>query len=261
MGTGMRKALVCLLFSVGVFPILAQPVIIADGPLEFCHGDSVMLCVEPDTYVSYVWSNGRTTSCVIITESGEYWPIMMDNLGNIDSALASQPVSVTVHAPDPYMGIGQDTIFVNEPFESYQWYFIDTLIEGATDSFIVAPGITNPCCFSVEVTDGFGCIGRSNCIDFGSACFTDVDELAEDKISVYPNPSTGPFTLTWQSTTAAAYAFTLYDAQGREAYAHGGHTISGTTTVQLQLAHLPAGIYFGRLAADDGIRHFKWIRE
>jgi hypothetical protein len=79
--------------------------------------------------------------------------------------------------------------------------------------------------------------------------------------AVHPNPSAGPFTLTWQSTTAAAYAFTLYDAQGREAYAHGGHTISGTTTVQLQLAHLPAGIYFGRLAADDGIRNFKWVRE
>jgi hypothetical protein len=36
------------------------------------------------------------------------------------------------------------------------------------------------------------------------------------QFAVHPNPSTGPFTLTWQSTTAAAYAFTLYDAQGRE---------------------------------------------
>jgi hypothetical protein len=87
------------------------------------------------------------------------------------------------------------------------------------------------------------------------------DMTANEGITAHPNPSTGPFTLTWQSTTAAAYAFTLYDAQGREAYAHDGHTVSGTTTVQLQLAHLPAGIYFGRLAADDGIRHFKWVRE
>ncbi len=245
----MRKALVGLLFQVGVFPVLAQSVIIADGPLEFCHGDSVMLCVEPDTYVSYVWSNGRTTSCVIITESGEYWPIMMDNLGNIDSTLASQPVSVTVHAPDPYMGIGQDTIFVNEPFESYQWYFIDTLIEGATDSFIVAPGISNPCCFSVEVTDGFGCIGRSNCIDFGSACFTDVDELAEDKISVYPNPANSYMTIS--SEQGSIVHVNLFDIAGK---AVNTLPVLATTekAIIMDVSGTPPGLYLLEAHHADG---------
>jgi len=76
----------------------------------------------------------------------------------------------------------------------------------------------------------------------------------------YPNPSTGPLSLSWSSTSAAAYTLICYDAQGREVHKHSGHTTTGNTTVQLELAHLPAGIYFGRLAWGDVVRSFQWMR-
>jgi hypothetical protein len=80
-------------------------------------------------------------------------------------------------------------------------------------------------------------------------------------LSLYPNPSTGPLSLSWPSTSAGAYTLIIYDAQGREVHHHSGQTTTGSTTVQLELSHLPSGIYFGRLASGDAVRSFKWVRE
>jgi len=78
---------------------------------------------------------------------------------------------------------------------------------------------------------------------------------------LFPNPSTGPFTLSWQATSTEQYSLMLYDVQGRAVHTHSGQATAGHNAVQLELSHLPAGIYFGRLAAGDGARSFKWVRE
>jgi hypothetical protein len=99
-----------------------------------------------------------------------------------------------------------------------------------------------------------------SCGDFINVGIEESDsEHAE--LQVYPNPSTGPFTLSWQSTATEPYSLMLYDAQGRAVQTHSGQATAGHNAVQLELSHLPSGIYFGRLTAGDGVRSFKWVRE
>jgi len=84
--------------------------------------------------------------------------------------------------------------------------------------------------------------------------------MGAHQLTVYPNPSTGPLSLSWSSTTAAAYTLICYDAQGREVHHHSGQTTTGSTTVQLELSHFPKGMYIGQLVQDGKPYSFKWIK-
>src|SRR5690606_28721328 len=49
------------------------PTIVANGPLEFCAGESVVLTVEPSgAFNSYLWTSGSSTQSVTVTSSGDY---------------------------------------------------------------------------------------------------------------------------------------------------------------------------------------------
>lgn len=118
----------------------AQPTITAGGPLEFCVGESVTLCVEP-AYASYLWCSGTTTQCITVTESGNYCVMLLDAQGQLDSTFADSGVTVIVHRPEPLVVQNGDTLIVTNHFESYQWIYRPTgmPIPNETDSFFVAP--------------------------------------------------------------------------------------------------------------------------
>jgi hypothetical protein len=92
---------------------------------------------------------------------------------------------------------------------------------------------------------------------------TNINEIGEGRqvVSIHPNPSTGSLNLSWGSTVAEPYSLLLYDAQGRVVQIHNGQASTGHNALQLNMSHLPAGIYFGRLVAGDGMKSFKWVRE
>jgi len=253
MGEAMRKALVGLLFWVGVLPALAQPVIIADGQLEFCHGESVTLCVVPATYVSYLWNNGSSTSCIIVTEIGDYWPIMLDNNGNIDSSLAATPATVIVHRPEPQVYVMEDTLFVTETFEAYQWYRNGSLLEGATDSFYVVSLFGN---HYVEVTDEYGCTGYSVVMEIGPP--NGIDDIVSESLMIHPNPASTHLTITIRREVISHVL--LFDITGKEL---GLPPMLSETekSITLDVSGLPSGIYFGQVLLGESRRSFKWVKE
>jgi len=258
--------------SIGILAILVasmsiaveswgQSIIVAHGPVEFCYGESVMLCVEPDTFVSYLWNTGSTTPCIIVTVGGPYWPQTLDSFGNIDSSMQATAMQVTVHHPQPVLGFNGNTLVVTEQFASYQWYFTDSLIVGATDSFLVPTVAGGSCCYTVEVTDDHGCTGNSFCIGLGDGCSTSVSEMDFADFAIYPNPVQHICTITWHSTTTAPYALEVYDIQGRQVVGRSGSVHAGRNTVNLDLSHLPSGIYAAVLTAGDRMTSVKLIRE
>jgi hypothetical protein len=88
---------------------------------------------------------------------------------------------------------------------------------------------------------------------------TVVENEDMERLAIYPNPSTGPFTLTWQTTTAEAYSLTLYDTQGRAVHTRSGQATAGHNAVQLELSHLPPGLYLLEAHHADGRRAVKRI--
>ena len=72
----------------------ATPVITASGSLTFCTGDSIKLASS--TATSYLWSTGKTTSNIYISNSGNY-TVKVKNASDCESA-ASAVTKVIVNA-------------------------------------------------------------------------------------------------------------------------------------------------------------------
>ncbi len=72
---------------------LPQPNISADGPTEFCQGEDVTLDVG-DEFSSIQWSNGATSSSIVVNQSGIFEVTVTNNNG----CSASTSISITVNS-------------------------------------------------------------------------------------------------------------------------------------------------------------------
>lgn len=99
-------------FSVLVTPP-PLPVITADGPLQFCQGDSVRLTVSEE-FVSYRWSTGADTRSILAPTSGSYTVTVTDENG---CAGTSAPVEVIVTPPDALAIDGPSSVCLDEEVE------------------------------------------------------------------------------------------------------------------------------------------------
>ena len=189
---------------------IAQPTISANGPLEFCAGESVTLCVEPE-YHSYLWCSGSTTQCITVIESGDYCALVVDSLGNVDSTLVDSAITIVVHEPEPIViQSGASIICVNE-FVSYQWFFNGDTIPGATDSVYLpdASGV-----YVVSVVDEFGCNGSSIYWEFFPAP-DGINETNYQPLTIYPNPTTSTINIQLPENNLNATRTRIYDMTGR----------------------------------------------
>jgi hypothetical protein len=83
------NAVTCQWENKGVEPL--KPIIIPDGPMNLCTGESVLLTAGEG--LSYLWSTGETTQSIVVTTSGEY--TVQVTYGNGCHA-TSLPAAVTV---------------------------------------------------------------------------------------------------------------------------------------------------------------------
>jgi hypothetical protein len=130
-------------------------IVVIQGPLEFCVGDSVVL--DGGNWSNYFWSNAETGSTTTITASGSYFLNVVTATGMIG---ISDPVTVLVHDPQAEL-ITQDISCYGE-------------MNGVIDCQLTGPVI---CTFnwsnsaitedisglgagwySIMITDDFGCI-------------------------------------------------------------------------------------------------------
>ncbi|MBC8173972.1 MAG: T9SS type A sorting domain-containing protein [Chitinophagales bacterium] len=133
----------------------------ADGPTEFCEGDSVTLCAFPEgPGYTYTWKDiitGETLSneqCLTVYESGNYYVRVFNEFGCHSECT---PIVVTVY-PNPVCSIEADgptefceggSVTLTAPAGySYLWSTGET-----TQSIIASEAGT----YSVTITSGFGC--------------------------------------------------------------------------------------------------------
>ena len=218
----MKRLITPLLLLIACFTASnAQPTITASGPLEFCYGESVTLCVEP-AYSAYLWCSGSTTQCITITEGGDYCVLVLDSQGAIDSTFMDSIITVTVHQPTPMVVQSGDTLIVTNQFESYQWFYMETglPVPNETDSFLIDPNLACcPCCYYVEVTDTMGCSAGSYCIEFPvllpDSCYGNVDENQSNYFDLFPNPTSSHFQLKIAENGGRNRILKVADVTGR----------------------------------------------
>ena len=130
--------------------------IIADGEITFCEGGTVTL--NSSAASSYLWSNGETTSSIIVDASGSFSVTVTDANGCMATSSstgvlenANPTPTIVADGPTAFCG-GSVGLSVVGTYDSYLWS------SGETTSSIIA---STTGAYSVTVTDNY-CSGVSN---------------------------------------------------------------------------------------------------
>lgn len=148
---------VAIIVTVNALP--STPNITAGGPTTFCDGGSVTLTSSSGS--TYLWSNGATTSSIVVTTAGNYTVRVADANGCQSAASAAAVVSVNALPPIPTITAGGPTTFCtgasvtlsSSPGSGYLWS------NGATTQSI---SVTTTGNYSVRVTNADGCQSTSS---------------------------------------------------------------------------------------------------
>lgn len=226
-----------------------NPVIVANGPTNFCKGGEVVLTVQPAGQI-YLWNSGSTTQSITVTESGSYSVIVLDGNGCISDEFALDPVVVTVNAPVPTYQISGNTFTVNNgPFVTYQWYQIpgggqDTIaIAGATDAQYTA---TQSGIYYVVVVDDQGCSGESVIVEhtYSSGIGINSPELFTS-FNIFPNPASNLLNLEFELIKNSKISISLVNALGQQIQSIGNIDVVGgeLSNKTINVSELPKGLY------------------
>jgi len=243
-GCSATSAVVTVTQSQGV-----QPTIVANGPLEFCVGGSVVLSVEPQgAFTSYLWTTGSTTATVNVNTTSMVGVSVLDANNCLNETLLANPTAITVWNPVPIVEQSGGTLAViNGPFECYQWFRNGNPVPGAT-SAIFSPEFSGN--HHVQVCDINGCYANSTNIEF-TVGIADVNNLYD--LNIYPNPNDGQFTIEAELGGHTDVTLMVRDMLGRELM--NPERIEGASSFRrtFDISHLSNGIYYVQVLGDNGM--------
>ncbi len=224
---------------------LAPVTVTADTGI-FCSGDSTRVCA-PSGYVSYLWSTGAVTSCIYAKQAGNYYVTVTDNLS---CTATSNHLPINIYPLPPVsVSVNGDTLSAHDAV-TYQWYFNNGLISGATNDVYIATQAGN---YTVMISDTNGCKVVSNPVTVN---LTAINELAnEEQLNVYPNPLTSANWSMVVSSKLIGEPFKVFDNNGRLVY----QAVIANEKIEIEL-NLAKGIYWLKINSGEKMLKKKLIR-
>jgi hypothetical protein len=200
------------------------------GPTTFCSGGSVQLSAPAGANKSYQWKKngnnipGAIQSSYTATTSGSYKVIVTNTITGCTKATSNATV-VTVNAlPNATITPGGPTTFCagdsvilsgnSGTNLTYQWKRNNTTIAGATARKYTAKIAGS---YKVKVTNVNGCTKLSAAQTVSVPCReSEITPTANHfDVQVYPNPSSGDFTIETFNTVSEKTIVEIYDAIGK----------------------------------------------
>lgn len=133
-----------------------------------------------------------------------------------------------------------DSLRCNLKADSYEWYFEEEQIFGASERSILPENLGH---YKVATVDGSGTLSQLSDPYFYVLTSTVTDELSQ--VSVYPNPNNGVFKIT----SDKSFPYVIYDAYGRRLVFDT--TISGET---IDILNFGKGVYFIQIGKGKTVR-------
>ncbi len=184
---------------------------------------------------SYDWIDGNTYSTSNNTAT---YTIANGAANGCDSVVT---LDLTINPnPNALATDNNDGTISANSASSYQWMDCNsgTPIAGAT-SQTYTPVVVGQ--YSVVITDANGCFDESDCLTFN---YLSLDELAAIQLEIYPNPTSGTFSVITNLENAA---YQLTDAKG--AVITNGIVFSGSI---IDLSSFKSGVYFLKVVHETG---------
>lgn len=222
---------------------LPNPITItANGPTNFCEGNSVVLSA-PSGYQSYTWNDGSTTQNLFVDSAGTYVCVVTDQNG-CSPASGSNSIVVNIFNGTPPVASFSGNVLSSTPAISYQWYLNGNIILGATGQDYNA---TTSGVYYVIVTDANGCIIKSNTLEFTYIGF---EEMGLQNISIFPNPTENQVVIDVKFNAPTDYSIEFTDMIGNQVLKTDFFNNKNEMKKSYDLTELASGIYFVKLNAN-----------
>ncbi|NOQ71588.1 MAG: T9SS type A sorting domain-containing protein [Crocinitomix sp.] len=144
-----------------------------------------------------------------------------------------------------------NTLMAGSDDATYQWIKCSPFeeIPGATDQTYVAPAIGQ---YAVIVTEGV-------CSDTSSCLYVDIlsnpSYLVDENFKIYPNPSNGNFTISFENPNSNQYEGVIFNALGE--VIHEFQLKKPTNSFDLN--NLPKGVYVLSIVGDDSADSYRLV--
>ncbi|CAN5207594.1 hypothetical protein BH09BAC5_BH09BAC5_16310 [soil metagenome] len=212
-------------------------------------GGSVMLDAQ-NVGSTYLWNDATTFQINSVTMSGTYYVTVTD----VNGCMGSDTIMVTIYAPPTVTGSAAASIVcVNDA---------SIVLTGSpAGGTWTGPGVTgsmfNPSAAGVgsqtvgySFTDANGCESSALVTIQVSACTGVVENNLINGVSVYPNPTSGAFTIN-VSANVGNMQIEMTDLQGKIVYSSIENNVNAGFAKQISIENLANGIYMLKLTTDS----------
>ncbi|MBL4652215.1 MAG: T9SS type A sorting domain-containing protein, partial [Flavobacteriales bacterium] len=237
-----------------------------------CFFDTAFTIMNPDTIETTlitptVLCFGDSTSVATVTATGGLTPYFYNwsdgALTDSSNALSAGAISVTITNVLGCTKITSSTITENDSLS----YTIGIALSGGCSGYFEMYGGQSPYTYlwsngdttqqscdaadyySITMTDANGC---SIVVD-SVQVYTGIEGYSFGKISIYPNPTTGIFTIELENNNTTQVS--IQDITGKEVFA----TIIEEAQYTIDISHLKSGNYLLRLSNNKGTMNRKLI--
>lgn len=238
---------------------LPNPITIAaNGPVNFCEGNSVVLSA-PAGFQSYSWTpNGQETQNIVVTQSGTYTCTVTNQYGCSPSSNSNAIVVNVFEGIPPVIGYNADTL-TSTPGVSYQWYLNGSQVFGATNQNFIA---SKSGVYYVVITDENGCILQSNTLEYTYVPNTGLTEnFGIDNIQLFPNPSENELTLQIEFYKPTEFNLSFTDMIGKSILKKESISMTSNYIKTFDVSELASGVYFVVLTSDSKSAVFKFNKQ
>lgn len=233
-----------------IFAFISKP--------EVCPGEITYLSAVGAN--SYAWSIGASAATASVIPSASTVYSVVGSSSNGCSATATVAVvlktnpTVAASAARPLICKNEIADLTATGASTYKWYSSANAIvhQGAT---INVP-LTTSTTFTLYGTGTNGCTGAITISQNVTEC-DGIEQVSQDGqfISVFPNPSSGIFTLKLSSGTI--HKIVVTDMSGRVI----SEATAGSNEFSIDLSKLSAGVYFANVMDENSTRTIRLVRE
>ena len=222
---------------------------------NLCEGTSIFL----ETGVSngtYYWNNGSSDSTFFVDSTQLVWVSVTDSFG----CFSSDTVQITqTYNVIPSFSDSSDFFTVwftntSQNADSYSWDFGDGTTSTDVSPIHVFPYSTSDVdLFTVTLTAYNDC-GDNEVINYEirAGQLVSVSEIElTTKISVYPNPSNGVFTVDMKSINSTSVLIEVIDVKGVTVHTQRLDVVQGNLRHSVNTDHLVSGVYFVRVSVES----------
>jgi hypothetical protein len=167
------------------------------------------------------------------------------------NGLIKDTITVKVYSKSlnaPVLTLSNDTIYSTHA-ASYQWYYNNTVISGATDSFFVAKQKGT---YTVFAFDSSGCGAFGN-----NVLYIQVPVINDTEgIVLYPNPARDKLNI--KGLPSENSELVIYNLLGKKIYSE---VMKNKTETEIDVSSFPKGLYFIEIKSSNRILHKNVIKD